>query len=71
MSKHVLSSDINKEWQMYLRHKEVIKPVKLKFHAELGNEWFWNENNIPELMEHDLKAEQELDFERSDKRRYN
>ena len=42
-------------------------PTRVKYHTEvLDDEWYWNEDNLP--MEHDLKAEQELNFDRTDKR---
>ena len=37
-------------------------PTKIMYHIDVTQEeWFWNEDNVP--MEHDLKAEQELNFD--------
>ena len=52
---------------MHLKHREVIKPIRLKFHIEDKGEWFYNEDNVP--ISCDIKPEQELNFDRSDKRR--
>ena len=38
-------------------------PTKVKYHIEEEIEgWYWNEDNVP--MEHDIEAEQELNFDR-------
>jgi len=37
-------------------------PTKVKYHIDLlVEDWYYNEDNVP--MEHDLKAEQELNFD--------
>ena len=36
--------------------------TKVKYHIDLlVEDWYYNEDNVP--MEHDLKAEQELNFD--------
>ena len=36
-------------------------PTKVRYHLYPDAEWYWNEDNLP--IEHDLQAEQELNFE--------
>jgi|TARA_R110000823_G_C15587537_1_gene463846 hypothetical protein len=37
-------------------------PTKVKYHIDsLNEDWYYNDDNVP--MEHDLKAEQELNFD--------
>ena len=37
-------------------------PTKVKYHIDsLSEDWYYNDDNVP--MEHDLKAEQELNFD--------
>ena len=36
-------------------------PTRLKYHVIPDTDWYYNEDNLP--MEHDIPAEQELNFE--------